>query len=86
MKVESLTKDLYEHFQQFYKKHRVIGYMRYNDGINGAIIVKMKRGYKGCTPLGCFRDCGDHYIKANWSSYDRYEKKTFKLTKDVEDE
>ena len=37
------------------------------------------------TPYGAIRDCGDHYIKANHSSYTRIDKGTMKVTKDVED-
>ena len=31
------------------------------------------------------RDCGDHYIKAGYSGYDRIDKETLEITKDVED-
>lgn len=37
------------------------------------------------TPYGSIRDCGDHYIKANHSSYSRIEKSTMRVTGDVED-
>lgn len=37
------------------------------------------------TPSGGVRDCGDHYIKANYSSYDRIDKVSMKVTNDVED-
>lgn len=37
------------------------------------------------TASGMCRDCGDHYIIANYSSYDRIDKGTMKLTRDVED-
>lgn len=40
---------------------------------------------KNWTPYGMCRDCGDHYIIANWSSYDRIEKGTLVRTHDVED-
>lgn len=32
------------------------------------------------------RDCGDHYIKAQYSQYDRIDKETLEITRDVEDE
>lgn len=32
------------------------------------------------------RDCGDHYIIARWSRYDRVDKQTRTITFDVEDE
>lgn len=31
------------------------------------------------------RDCGDHYIIARYSSFDRVDKETLKITEDVED-
>lgn len=37
------------------------------------------------TQYGMCRDCGDHYIIARWSRYDRIDKDTFKRTCDVED-
>lgn len=37
------------------------------------------------TPYMGVRDCGDHYIKANYSSYDRIDKKTLEIIRDVED-
>lgn len=47
---------------------------------NGYRVVKGK-----FTPYGGIRDCGDHYIKANYSTYDRIDKETLEITKDVED-
>ena len=37
------------------------------------------------TPYMSVRDCGDHYIKANYSSYDWIDKKTLLVIHDVED-
>lgn len=37
------------------------------------------------TPYGYCRDCGDHWIIARWSRYDRIDKDTYKVTKDVDD-
>lgn len=98
IKVDTLTTETAAYFQQFYTKHTVIGYMKLyrDDGefaeINsptehyyGHVIVKMKPGHKAWTPYGCVRDCGDHYIIANYSSFDRIEKGTFAITKDVDD-
>jgi len=43
--------------------------------------------FKGTwTRYGTVRDCGDHYIEAKYSSYDRIDKETLEITKDVEDE
>lgn len=38
------------------------------------------------TPYPAVRDCGDHYIKAQYSQYDRIDKETLEITEDVEDE
>lgn len=37
------------------------------------------------TPCGFCRDCGDHYIVARFSRYDRLDKETLEYTFDVED-
>lgn len=37
------------------------------------------------TPYMGVRDCGDHYIKAGYDRYDRIDKGTLKITKDVHD-
>lgn len=37
------------------------------------------------TRYGTVRDCGDHYIKAQYSRYDRIDKETLEITTDVED-
>ena len=37
------------------------------------------------TPCGYLRDCGDHYIKGWYQEWDRIEKKTFLITRNVED-
>ena len=51
---------------------------------NGGIQSEGLRVIKGkYTPCGAVRDCGDHYIKANYSSYNRIDKETFAITKDV---
>lgn len=42
--------------------------------------------FKGSyTRYDTVRDCGDHYIKAQYSRYDRIEKATLEITRDVED-
>jgi hypothetical protein len=70
-------------YQRFYKEHTPVGWME-EESIT-RLIVKMKRGYKGWTPSGCARDCGDHYIVAHYGSYTRVDKRTLTVTKDVED-
>lgn len=42
--------------------------------------------FKGSwTRYDSIRDCGDHYIWARYSRYDRIDKATLEITKDVED-
>ena len=82
-----LSQDDYHFFQKFYKQHTVVGFLKVPDKINSYVVVKKKKGYKGWTPSGCFRDCGDHYIYANYSRYQKYDKKTLELLDDdCEDE
>ena len=82
-----LSQEDYRFFQKFYKQHTVVGFLKVPDKINSYVVVKMKKGYKGWTPSGWFRDCGDHYIYANYSRYQKYDKKTLELLDDdCEDE
>ena len=37
------------------------------------------------TAYGALRDCGDHYIAAQYNRYDRINKDTMRVTKDVPD-
>lgn len=37
------------------------------------------------TRYDSIRDCGDHYIWARYSRYDRIDKETLEITRDVED-
>lgn len=85
--VLDITEEDKTYFQKFYRKHDVVGFMKETteDGETTVIIVKMKRGYKGWTPTGCVRDCGNHYIIARYSHYDMIDKKTMSITYDVED-
>ena len=50
------------------------------------VVFKRKPGFRHGTMYGMCRDCGDHYIIARWSRYDRIDKATLKITVDVEDE
>lgn len=38
------------------------------------------------TPKFEVRDCGDHYIKANYRTFDCIDKKTLEIVRDVKDE
>ena len=72
-------------FQLLYKHHIPIGWLREDGTKISRLILKMKPGQKGWTPTHCARDCGDHYIIARYDRYDRIDKGTFAMTKDVED-
>ncbi len=54
---------------------------RFPDG-SGHTLVIFTGPY---TAYGMCRDCGDHYIIARYSRYDRIDKDTLEITKDVED-
>lgn len=88
--VELNNKDR-EHFQRIYTKHNVIGYLEYevdDMGITvqrGRVVLKMKPGQKAFTPYMAARDCGDHYILAQYDRYDKIEKSTMNVILDVED-
>lgn len=74
-----------EYYQQFYSKHKVTGdllqeWRGASEMIGDHIVVKGR-----WTPSGCARDCGDHYILARYSRYDRIDKDTMSVTEDVED-
>lgn len=71
-----------------FSKHNVVGLIEetlYSGVIHTKPILKMKPGYKGWTPYGTARDCGDYYIIARYDRYDRLDKRTLKITKDVDD-
>lgn len=74
-------------FNAQHPHHNVVGFMRetYSGGSITRVILKMKPGHKGWTPYGAARDCGDHYIVARYSQYDRVDKKTLTITRDVDD-
>jgi hypothetical protein len=57
------------------------------DGGGQTLVVfkAVGRGKKHFTPYGMCRDCGDHYIIARWSRYDRIDKATLEIERDVED-
>lgn len=51
------------------------------DGSSSTYIV-----YEGNQTPYCFcRNCGDHFIIARWSGYDRIDRYTMEITVDVED-
>ena len=86
MKFTKLDAEKTAYFQQFYPEHTVIGYLLEEDPdsvVDGRVVLKSKPGCHAWTPTGCARDCGDHYIIARYCSYDRVDKDTMKITKDV---
>lgn len=72
-------------YQPFYKYHIPVGWLREEGGKVSRLIVKMKPGCKGWTSYGTVRDCGKHYIIARYDRYDKIDKRTHAVTKDVED-
>lgn len=71
-----------------FPQYDVVGFMKetWEDGVVSRVIIKAKPGCKGWTPYGTARDCGDHYIIARYSRYDRVEKAGLQVTENVEDE
>lgn len=91
--IEKLADNEYEYFEKNNPGYKCTGeilkeeYMEENGRDWGGcsyVVFKCKPGYHG-TWYGMCRDCGDHYIIARWSRYDRIDKKTLKMTCDVED-
>ena len=80
-----MTQEDRDWFEHCHPQHRVIGTIWFPWSEENKIVLKMKPGYKAWTPSGCVRDCGDHYIVAQPSRYDRVDKKTFERIYDVED-
>lgn len=78
-----ITEEEQARYQSFYKNHTLVGWMK--EETTTRLIVKMKPGQKGWTPFGCARDCGNHYIVARYAGYDRIDKRTLTVTKDIED-
>lgn len=54
-----------------------------NNGLESCKEYVVMKG--GWTRTYSARDCGDHYIIARYSRYDRVEKDTLEITYDVED-
>lgn len=60
-----------------------IGY----DGWEGEVIERVFHVIKGKrTPKFEVRGCGDHYIKANYRTFDWIDKKTHEIIRNVKDE
>lgn len=85
--INDVSEDDMRWFSAQHPHHNVVGFMRetYSGGGSTRVILKMKPGHKGWTPSGTARDCGDHYIVARYSQYDRVDKKTLTITRDVDD-
>ena len=64
-------------------EERYTGNDEYDSSMTEYVVMKAtKRNY---TSYGMCRDCGDHFIIARYSRYDRIDKKTLKITFDTED-
>lgn len=57
----------------------------YDNGRKDELIRTLYVLKGGYTPKFQVRDCGDHYIKANWSTFDYINKNTLEVIRDVED-
>lgn len=77
IKYHAFTKDEVCIYQPMFKQ-KVLGVL--SVGFCDWIVLRGKY-----TPVLCARDCGDHFILARYDRYDRIDKETFKITKDVED-
>lgn len=77
IKYHKFTKGEVPLYQPMFKQ-KVVGILAI--GFCSYIVVKGRY-----TPSLCSRDCGDYFIVARYDRYDRVDKETFKITKDVED-
>lgn len=58
----------------------------WRDTSNSGLVYCEYVVFKGSwTRYDTIRDCGDHYIWARYDRYDRIDKATLQITKDVED-
>ena len=89
-----LTDEEREQFQKYYSDHTVTKDLLQIDSIsdngNSGQMIRVIIVKGTWTPSGCARDCGDHYIKANYSRYDkliRFHETSLitRVIKDVED-
>lgn len=75
-------------FLAFIQNHYVKGYMRieFENGDGVTKVIVKSRNKKGLyTPSGTARDCGTYYIVAKYDGYDKVDKETLLIEKDVED-
>lgn len=56
-----------------------------DEGATIYVVMKATGNLTAWTPYQMCRDCGDHYIIAKLCRYDRIDKGTLKVTRDVED-
>lgn len=88
-KIGQLESDDAEYFERVNPGYKCTGetleerYEEESGREGGATTYAVMKG--GWTPYGMCRDCGDHYIIAKHSRYDRIDKGTLKKTVDVED-
>lgn len=84
----TLPKEEIAWFEKMNPKHKCTGetlseVVTETNGLErGTTYVVMKGNF---TAYGMCRDCGDHYIIARWSRYDKVDKETLEITFDVED-
>lgn len=77
----ALTPEAMEMYRRLNPSHEPTGDLLIEttkEGLASRVIFKGKFTHS-------VRDCGDHYIIARYSSFDRVDKETLKITEDVED-
>lgn len=86
-KLEDTEREFFERVNPGYKCTGETLEERWENGGGQTLVVfkTVGRGKKHFTPYGMCRDCGDHYIIARWSRYDRIDKATLEIERDVED-
>lgn len=82
-KGEKLTQEEMALFEKSFKDLSPTGETVVKNFENGSITKVVFKGNR--TPWGAIRDCGDHYIEALSSRYDRISKDLQTVTEDVED-
>ena len=71
----------YKHINPGFKPTGEVLTQEWSNGGSESLVV-MTGSY---TPYGMCRDCGDHYIIGRYSRFDRINKGTFEIIRDVED-
>lgn len=81
IKKNALTAEQMESYRKMNEGHDPTGDVLVENLKEGQIVKPIFKGKF----THSVRDCGDHYIIARYSQFDRLEKDTLELTEDVED-